>query len=111
MKIREGLMLLALLTAALQMGSADAQVFGASKPITGAEAGLLVQNALDLTVSTAAGKETDGELPVWAESAVTAMNEIGIELDPMAELTREHAAGLLYQVSQLSRSIPNSEVY
>ena len=103
------------LAAALRSGMTenwpDAQVFGASKPITGAEAGLLVQNALDLTVSTASGKETDGELPVWAESAVTAMNEIGIELDPMAELTREHAAGLLYQVSQLSRSIPNSEVY
>ena len=103
------------LAAALRSGMTenwpDAPEFGASKPITGAEAGLLVQNALNLSVSTVAGKETDGELPVWAESAVTAMSEIGIELDPTAELTREHAAGLLYQVSQLSRSVPNSEVY
>lgn len=103
------------LAAALRSGMTenwpDGQVFGDSKPITGAEAALLVQNALDLTVPTVAGKEADGELPVWAESAVTAMSEIGIEVEPMAELTRENAAVLLYQVAQMSKSIPGSEVY
>ena len=103
------------LAAALRSGMTenwpDSQVFGASQAITGAEAALLVQNALDLTVPTLAGKENDTELPVWAENAVTAMGEIGIEVEPGAELTRETAAGLLYQVSQLSRTVPNSEVY
>lgn len=103
------------LAAALRSGMTenwpDSQVFGAAAPITGAEAALLVQNALDLTVPTVAGKENEGELPVWAESAVTAMSEVGIEVDPTAELTRETVAGLLYQVSQLHRTIPRSEVY
>lgn len=103
------------LAAALRSGMTenwpDSQVFGATQPITGAEAALLVQNALDLTATAPAGKETDGELPVWADNAITAMNEIGICLDPQVELTRETAAGLLYQVAQMSRSIPDSEVY
>jgi VCBS repeat-containing protein len=103
------------LAAALRSGMTenwpDSECFGASEPITGAEAALLVQNALDLTASVATGKETDGELPAWAETAVTAMGEQGIQLDPLAELTREDAATVLYQVSQLSRSVPNSEVY
>lgn len=103
------------LAAALRSGMTenwpDSQVFGASQPITGAEAALLVQNALDLTVPTVAGKETDGELPVWAESAVTAMSDIGIEVDPTAQLTRETVAGILYQVAQMSKSFPDSQVY
>ena len=103
------------LAAALRSGMTenwpDKEVFGASCPITGAEAALLVQNALDLTVSTVGGKENDGELPVWAESAVTAVSEIGIEVDPTAELTREMVAGLLYQVTQIYQSFPDREVY
>lgn len=103
------------LAAALRSGMTenwpDSQVFGASQSITGAEAALLVQNALELTVPTAAGKQNDSDLPVWAENAVSAMSEIGIEVDPTAELTRETVAGLLYQVVQMSRTVPNSELY
>lgn len=103
------------LAAALRNGMTEnwpeREVFGASNPITGAEAALLVQNALDLTVPTVGGKENDGELPVWAENAVTAMSEVGIEVDPTAELTRRMAAGLLYQVSKMSASFPGREVY
>jgi hypothetical protein len=103
------------LAAALRNGMTenwpDSQVFGAAAPITGAEAALLVQNALDLTIPTVAGKENEGELPVWAETAVTAISEIGIEVDPTAELTRETVAGLLYQVSRLHRTLPGSQVY
>ena len=103
------------LAAALRSGMTenwpDQEVFGASSPITGAEAALLVQNALDLTVPTVGGKENDGELPVWAENAVTAMSEIGIEVNATAELTRQMAAGLLYQVVRMSESLPNREIY
>ena len=103
------------LAAALRSGMTenwpDSQCFGASQNITGAEAALLVQNALDLSASITTGKENDGELPVWAETAVAAMSEQGIELDPLAELTRESASIMLYQISKLSASLPNSEVY
>ena len=103
------------LAAALRSGMTenwpDSECFGASEPITGAEAALLVQNALDLTPSAAMGKETDGDLPVWAESAVTAMSEQGISLEPTAELTRENVSVVLYQISQLPKTVPNSEVY
>lgn len=103
------------LAAALRSGMTenwpDSQCFGASQNITGAEAALLVQNALNLSASITTGKENDGELPVWAETAVAAMSEQGIELDPLAELTRESASIMLYQISKLSTSLPDSEVY
>jgi hypothetical protein len=103
------------LAAALRSGMTenwpDSQCFGASQSITGAEAALLVQNALNLPSSIVTGKETDGELPVWAETAVAAMSEQGIELDPTAELTRQTVAMMLYDVSKLANSLPNSEVY
>ena len=103
------------LAAALRSGMTenwpDSQCFGASQSITGAEAALLVQNALGLSADLATGKENDGELPVWAETAVAAMSEQGIELDPLAELTRETASIMLYQISKLSSSLPNGEVY
>ena len=103
------------LAAALRNGMTenwpDSQCFNASQSITGAEAALLVQNALDLTATVTTGKENDGELPVWADTAITAMSEQGIELDPTAELTRETVSIVLYQISQLSKSLPNSEVY
>ena len=89
----------------------DREVFGASEPITGAEAALLVRNGLDLAVPTVGSKENDGELPVWAENAVTAVGEIGIQVDPTGQLTRQTVAELLYQVSQISKTIPNREVY
>ena len=73
--------------------------FGANEIISGAEAALLVQNALDLTVSTdvPTGKENDGQLPAWAMTAITAMADNGITLTA-EPVTREIAAGLLYQV-------------
>lgn len=101
------------LAAALRSGITESwpeqEHFGASNVITGAEAALLVRNALDLTASTEVPQE--GELPVWASDAVTAVAEKGITLDPLAELTREATAQLLYQVSQLSDTVPDSEVY
>lgn len=74
--------------------------FGATQTISGAEAALLVQNGLDLTVSTdvPVGKENDGELPAWALTAITAMSDNGIALTA-EPVTRQIAAGLLYQVN------------
>ena len=103
------------LAAALRSGMTenwpDRQCFGGSQNITGAEAALLVQNALDLPSSVATGKENDGDLPVWAEAAVAAMSDQGIDLEPTAELTRQQVALMLYDISKLATSLPNSEVY
>ena len=74
--------------------------FGAQEDISGAEAALLVQNALDLTVTTdvPTGKENDGDVPIWAMTAITAMSDNGFSVSA-ASLTRADAADLLYQVN------------
>lgn len=103
------------LAAALRSGMTenwpDRETFGASEAITGVEAALLVQNALDLTVPTVAGKETEGELPVWASAAISAVAQQGIALEPAEPLTRGTAAELLYQVSQLSQAVTEDTLY
>ena len=94
--------LAAALRAGITTGWPDAEIFGANETITGAEAALLIQNGLDLTVSTVnIGKDEEGDLPVWALTAMTAMAENGITLTADS-LTREEAAALLYQVSQIA---------
>lgn len=95
------------LAAALRCGISAGWPYGDSfqsqELITGAEAALLVQNALDLEVSAAvSGKENEDSLPAWAQNALTAMAENGISLNPET-LTRETAAALLYQVSKIER--------
>lgn len=79
----------------LTAGLPDQETFGAEKPITGAEAAVMVQNALDLK---AAGEEKE-EVPAWAEYALRAVEEAGLTLDADAPLTRAQAAELMYQVS------------
>lgn len=73
--------------------------FRASQPITGAEAAVLLQNALHLAVSL---PTQNSDAPVWARVAVEAMAENSLSL-PASEdtLTREDAAVLLYQASNL----------
>lgn len=103
------------LAAALRAGITEnwpgGQVLDANGAITGAEAALLVQNALDLTVSTAVGKDDATDLPAWAQTAVTALAENGIVLDAEAALTRGRTAELMYQVSTMAGEAPNAPVY
>ena len=109
----------------------DAETFGADQAITGAEAALMLQNALDLAVTTQAeapvvetqsGKVTLSELeaaaqaeaeaaPVWAETALTALEDNGIQLSANDSLTRGRAAEVLYQASLLATEAPGTEVY
>lgn len=102
------------LAAALRCGiTADwpnGAVFGANEPITGAEAALLMQNALDLTVTTVAGKDENTDIPTWALTAMTAMAENGIHLTT-DQMTRAQTAQLLYQISQMAPHSPGMSVY
>ncbi len=77
------------------------------EPVTGAEAAVMLQNALDLTVSTDADlEENGGSIPVWAVSAVNALADNGICLAAESALTRGQVAQVLYRVSTLASDAP-----
>ena len=76
--------------------------FGADQPITGTEAALLIQNALDLTVSTAAMESEDMAMAVLAEN--------GLALQPQA-MNRSQVAVVLYQVKCMAPSAPGMQVF
>lgn len=77
------------------------------KAVTGAEAAVILQNALDLTVSTDADLEQNAEeMPAWAVSAVNALADNGINLNAQEELTRGQVAQMLYRVSTLAENAP-----
>ena len=89
--------------------------FGAETPITGAEAAVMLQNALDLTVSQDAletvALESTEDVPTWAASSLQAMACNGIRLSPEEALTRGVTAQVLYQVSQLAIDAPGTAVF
>ena len=80
--------------------------------ITGAEVAVILQNALDLTVSTAALETVSTEdIPTWAAASIAVMAENGIALQAGAPLTRAQAACALYQVSKLASEAPGMAVF
>ena len=89
----------------LTAGLPDQETFGADTAITGAEAAVMLQNALDLTFSaqTEVSEDAESAVPAWAQTALTAMNDNGIQLDT-ANLTRGQAAEVLYQAVQMQKS-------
>ena len=95
----------------------DTGSFEADRPITGAEIAVMLQNALDLTVSQqvlaeaeAAAAETKTEVPAWASTSLTAMANRGISLVADANMNRGDVAQLLYQVTQLAETAPGMQV-
>lgn len=93
--------------------------FEADRDITGAEAAVMIQNALDLTISQqtleALAAETDAEaeaevIPAWAEVSMTAMAENGVMLTANSPLTRAQLAKALYRVSYLAVDAPGMTV-
>ena len=76
--------------------------FGAEQPITGEEAALLIQNALDLTVSAAALEQEHVSMAVLAEN--------GLQLEENA-MNRAQVAIALYQVSLLAPNAPGMQVF
>ena len=93
--------------------AADSGAFGADEAITGGEAAVMLQNAMDLSVSVSAevsvGKN-DAETH-WAAAAVSAMQSNGIDISLTETLTRGEAAILLYQISQMTSSAPGLQMY
>ena len=96
--------LAAAMRSGLTAGWPEGDVFGAEEPITGAEAAVMLQNALDLTAQT---QEVFAEnAPEWAEEAVAVLGSYGVELDGEAVLTRGEAAELMYQIHGLKQDAP-----
>ena len=93
----------AAMRAGLTAGWPDGDVFGADRPITGAEAAVMLQNALDLKGT----QETFSEsVPAWAQEAVSALENHGIRLEADEILNRGDAAETIYQVAQLKYTAP-----
>ncbi len=84
--------------------------FEADSPIIGGEAAVMVQNALDLSVSVDANLEENEALPAWAANAVTAMAENGIALEALATMNRGQVAEVLYQISKIAPEAPGMAV-
>jgi len=95
--------------AGLMTGWPEAKDFSA--PITGAEAAVLLNNALDLTVEPDALVQVAAmDAPDWATAAVTAMSCNGIPVNADAALTRGEMAQLLYSTKELALNAPGMNV-
>ena len=81
------------------------------KPVSGAEAAVMIQNALDLSVSTDADLEQNADsIPVWAVTAVNVLADNGIALASEEALSRGEVAQVLYRVSVLAGDAPGMMV-
>ena len=96
------------LTAGLPV--AETGEFGVNAPITGAEAAVMLQNAMELPILTSF-VEPDAAVPDWALNAVTAMSDNGIQIGADQTLTRGQLAQILYQVSGKTADAPGLKMY
>lgn len=81
--------------------------------ITGAEAAVVLQNAMDLSVDSDALEQasvTELDVPAWAAPSLTALRHNGIELDGNRVLTRADMAQVLYMADYLSLTAPGLAV-
>ncbi len=98
--------------AALRAGLTDGipqEDWDYAQTISGAEAAVMIQNALELTVRVDAPAVDSEEIPAWAADSLTAMADNGVSLTAQP-LTRAAMAQALYRVSQLSADAPGMQV-
>ena len=95
----------------------DTGSFEADRPVTGAEVAVMLQNALDLTVSQQvleeaeeAAAELKTEVPAWASLSLITMADNGIALVAEDAINRAQVAELLYQVSRMAENAPGMQV-
>lgn len=93
--------------------ASETGVFLANEPVTGGEAAVILQNALDLGVQTGSVSDMPQEaqeVPTWTETAIAAMAENGIDLSQEEPLTRGEVAVILYRASLLAEDAPGMAV-
>lgn len=96
------------LTASLPFSETGA--LGLEHTVTGAEAAVILQNALDLSLSTTTQPENNNA-PDWAAIAIQAMNDNGITMDAEDLLTRGQVAVILYQANLLAKDAPGLSMF
>ena len=97
-----------------QLPVAPSGSFDADTPITGGEAAVMLQNALDLSITQNALTSSvleDGTVPQWAATAVTVMADNGLDLSACDVLTRSDVACILYQAGLLMADAPGTAVF
>lgn len=98
--------LAAALRAGLTAGLPDTDSF--SEAITGAEAAVMLQNALDLTISQktlteqSANAQTEEAAPAWAAVSLSVLEENDIFVSAFDALTRSDVSQILYEASHLA---------
>lgn len=112
--------LVAALRSGLTAGWPDSETgsFLADQPITGAEAAVMLQNAMDLSISQqtlemiqTSAEDSENAVPAWAAVSITAMSENGVEITANDAMTRTDVAQVLYRVSQLALDAPGLAVF
>ncbi len=93
-----------------QLLNAESGALDMDAPITGAEAAVMLQNALDLATDTVAQTENDAQ-PVFADTALAVMNENGFALTADGVLSRAQVAQMLYHVSCIAPDAPGMAVF
>ena len=100
--------LAAAMRSGLLTGIPEADSISMDEPINGAEAAVMLQNALDLRGESDALRTGEDTAPAWAADAMRTLNEYGIVLDAEHALTRGDAAEVIYQVSLLAPDAPGT---
>lgn len=112
--------LVAALRSGLTAGWPDSETgsFLADQPITGAEAAVMLQNAMDLSISQetlemiqTSAEDSEDAVPAWAAISITAMSENGVEISANDAMTRADVAQVLYRVNQLALDAPGLAVF
>lgn len=88
----------------------EPESFEMNEAITGAEAAVALQNALDLPVGHEA-MTYEEDVPVWAATSLAVMAANGVELEAAAPMTRAEAAQVLYHVSRMAVGAPGTMVF
>ncbi len=99
--------------AALRSGvldGVDLESAGYDSPITGAQAAVMLQNVLDLKVSTAAQLDSEGGNATQSAIALACLAENGVTLPQDQALTRREMAVALYRVRTLAEDAPGMQV-
>ncbi len=112
--------LVAALRSGLTAGWPDSETgsFLADQPITGAEAAVMLQNAMDLSISQqtlemiqTSTEDSENAVPAWAAVSITAMSENGVEISANDAMTRADVAQILYRVNGLALDAPGLAVF
>ena len=93
----------------LVAGLPASETFGAELPLTGGEAAVMLQNALDLSIpedTSVMAENAQGSSR--AELSLQVLSSHGICLDSYAPLTRAQAAEALYAAVKLSENAPGA---